>query len=141
MIRSCPSCGAKNRIPSARAADRATCGRCKSALPPLDTPYEVESASDFDALVRHSSLPVVVDFWAAWCAPCRMVAPEVARLAREQAGRVLVAKVDTEALPQVAGRYGIQGIPAFVLFRDGREASRATGAMPAPQLARALGLG
>jgi thioredoxin 2 len=140
MIRSCPSCGAKNRVPSARASDRATCGRCKTALPPLESPYEIESAADFDALIRHSKVPVVVDFWAAWCAPCRMVAPEVARLAREHAGRLVVAKVDTEALPDVAGRYAIQGIPAFLLFRDGREAARASGAMPAPQLVRALGL-
>jgi thioredoxin 2 len=141
MIRSCPSCGSKNRIPAARATDRATCGRCKAALPPLDSPYEVETAADFDALIGHAKVPVVVDFWAAWCGPCRMVAPEVARLAEERAGRIVVAKVDTEALPQVAGRYAISGIPAFLLFRDGREAGRATGAMPAAQLARALGLG
>jgi thioredoxin 2 len=141
MIRTCPSCGAKNRVPAARASHRATCGRCKGALPPLDAPLEVESAADFDALIGHAKVPVVVDFWAEWCGPCRMVAPEVARIAREQAGRLLVAKVDTEALPAVAGRYAIQGIPAFLLFREGREAARASGAMPAARLLQALGLG
>ncbi len=140
MIRACPSCGAKNRIPAARLAARGICGRCKTALPPLAEPVEIESAADFDAMIRNSTVPVVVDFWAAWCGPCRMVAPEVARLAGSRSGEALVAKVDTEALPDVAGRYGIRSIPAFVVFRGGREAGRATGAMPADRLARELGL-
>ncbi|MBC7173798.1 MAG: thioredoxin fold domain-containing protein, partial [Polyangiaceae bacterium] len=109
-------------------------------LPPLAEPVEITSAADFDAMITHAAVPVVVDFWAAWCAPCRMVAPEVARLAASHSGKAIVAKVDTEALPEIAGRYRISGIPAFLLFRSGREAGRATGAMPADKLARELGL-
>lgn len=140
IIRPCPSCGAKNRIPAARLTARGICGRCKAPLPPLAEPVEIESAADFDAMIRNSKVPVVVDFWAAWCGPCRMAAPEVSRLASSRSGEVLVAKLDTEALPEVAGRYAIQGIPAFIVFRDGREAGRASGAMPADRLARELGL-
>lgn len=141
MIRACPSCGAKNRVPEARLADRATCGRCKTPLLPLGEPYEVPSEAAFDELLRGSPLPVLVDFWAAWCGPCRAVAPEVHSLAREHAGRLVVAKVDTESLPRVAARYGVQGIPNFVLFRGGKPVSRMTGAGSARAISSQLGLG
>ena len=100
----------------------------------------LSSGADFDALIRDSPLPVLVDFWAAWCGPCRAVAPELERLASERAGHVVVAKVDTEALPDVAGRFGIRGIPTMVLFRGGSEAARVSGAMPAEAIAAQLGL-
>ena len=139
MLVTCARCEAKNRIPAARLADHPRCGRCKEALA-FDHPFSPTSAAEFDELVTGSPLPVVVDFWADWCGPCRMVAPEIEKLARLRVGKVVVAKLDTEALPEVAARYGIQGIPAFIAFRGGRESQRAVGAMPAEQLARALGV-
>jgi thioredoxin 2 len=126
-------------VPASRALERPRCGRCKHAVS-LDAPIPVESAADFDEIVRGAPVPVVVDFWAEWCAPCRMVAPELEELARSRAGRVLVAKVDTEAVPDLAARYGIQSLPTFVVFDRGKESNRASGAMRATQLATALGL-
>ena len=98
------------------------------------------SSSDFDELVRYAPAPVVVDFWAAWCGPCRMVAPEMEKLAESHGGRAIVAKVDTEALPDVAGRFGIRSIPTMILFRGGHESARISGAMPATEIAARLSL-
>lgn len=139
MLIACQSCQQKNRVPVARLAEAPKCGRCSEVLT-VHTPQPIASAAEFDALLRSSPLPVVVDFWAAWCGPCRMVAPELEKLAKSHAGRVIIAKVDTEALPEVAGRYQIQGIPAFIRFDQGREAKRTAGAMGAAQLASQLGL-
>ena len=137
MIVECPSCGQRNRVPAARSADRARCGKCREAIAPVSTAVPIESAADFDEALR-GERPVLVDFWAAWCGPCRMVAPEVEKLARAHAGEIVVAKVDTEALPDVAARYAIRGIPTLILFRNGREARRVSGAMSAPQIESAL---
>ena len=140
MIQTCPSCGARNRVVPARLNEKVICGKCGTEIPPPSEPYDIDSAGEFDELIRDSPLPVFVDFWAAWCGPCRMVAPEVAKLARDRAGKVVVTKLDTEKLPDVANRYGIRGIPAFILFRDGQVAARTSGAQPATEIARALGL-
>ncbi|MCB9598738.1 MAG: thioredoxin [Sandaracinaceae bacterium] len=141
MIRRCPRCDAKNRIPEAKLDAAALCGQCRTPLGPLTAPIAVESAAGFDTLVSKSSLPVLVDFWAAWCGPCRAVAPELEKLAERLAGEVVVARLDTEALPQVAGRYGIRSIPTMILFREGAEAARVSGAMPHDEIARRVGLG
>ncbi len=106
----------------------------------IDAPVVAGSAAEFDEVIAGSPLPVVVDFWAAWCGPCRMVAPELERLAKDHAGEVVVVKVDTEAVPEVAARYGIRSIPTFIRFDRARETKRASGAMRAEQLANALGV-
>jgi thioredoxin 2 len=120
--------------------DKAHCAACKGPLLPASKPVAVESTEDFDELLRDAKAPVVVDFWAPWCGPCRAVAPEVEQLAGQRAGSVIVAKVDTDALPDVAGRYGIRSIPTIVLFRGGKEAKRVMGAMPASNIAAGLSI-
>jgi thioredoxin 2 len=101
------------------ADDTGRCGSCKSPLPPLSEPLEVDQAA-FDAIAQDSPVPVLVDFWAGWCGPCRSAAPEVQAVARELSGRAIVLKVDTEAQPELANRYRVQSIPNFVVIREGR---------------------
>jgi thioredoxin 2 len=120
--------------------ERAKCANCKQQLLPLARPVPVLSSQDFDELVRTAKIPVLVDFWAAWCAPCRMVAPELEKVASSRPGSLIVAKVDTEALPQVAGRFEIRSIPTMILFRGGREIERVSGAMKASAIASRFAL-
>lgn len=134
IITTCPSCGQANRYQFDRAGQSTRCGKCHGDLPAPAGPVDVKSAADFDALIRHSALPVLVDFWAAWCGPCRMVAPEIAQVAAAHAGEWIVAKVDTEALPDLAGRLQIQSIPTMAVFHRGLVAGRTAGAMPAAQI-------
>ena len=140
MIIACPSCARANRLPAARLHDKAKCAACKGRLLPVDRPLALTSTADFDELVRDAPSTVVVDFWAAWCGPCKTVAPELEKVAAARAGRVIVAKVDTEALPDVAQRFQIRSIPTLVSFEHGREKERISGAMPASAIVERLGL-
>jgi thioredoxin 2 len=127
-------------VPAGRLNAKAKCAACKASLVPLAHPIALGSAEEFDELIRDAPMPVLVDFWATWCGPCRAVAPEVAKLAGQRAGSVVVAKVDTDALPGVAGRFGIRSIPTLILFRDGGEAQRLSGAMSADAISAQLSL-
>jgi thioredoxin 2 len=118
IVRNCPSCAKPNRVPARHLADTGKCGACKAPLPPAAEPIAV-GPSEFDEIVKESKVPVLVDFWAAWCGPCRKAAPHVEQVARDLAGRAVVLKVDTEAQPELAERFNVQGIPNFAVFARG----------------------
>ena len=130
----CPECQQANRIPFARLHLKGKCGSCKAALPLPALPVEIDSPATYAALVRGASLPLLIDFWAPWCGPCLMVAPEVTKLAGLAAGELIVAKVNTEAQPVIAGNLGIRSIPTFAVFVAGREVERTSGGSSATQL-------
>ena len=132
VIVSCSGCGQKNRVPF--AASEAKCGGCGKGLAAPGEPVEVPTAAAFDGLVRGSALPIVVDFWAPWCGPCHMVAPELQKVAASNAGRYLVVKVNTDAVPELGDRYRIRSIPTMAVFEGGREVARTSGARPAADI-------
>jgi thioredoxin 2 len=137
MTRTCSTCGRKNRVAAAIVAKRVRCGACKAELPPIAEPLEADSAL-FDEIVNGAQVPVLVDFWAPWCGPCRMSAPEVERVAKSTAGRALVLKVNSDQHPQLAERYNVRGIPNFIVFRNGRVALQQAGVVPHDQMKRWL---
>jgi len=140
VIVRCGHCGAKNRIPRGRMKDRPVCGRCKSSLSigqDLDKPVEITD-NTFDSEVLSSSMPVLVDCWAPWCGPCRMVGPVLEQLAREYAGRVKIAKLNVDENPRTASRYSIRSIPTMLLFNRGELANTMVGALPKQEIERQL---
>ena len=127
----CSQCGQRNRMAYDRLCQEFRCGNCHAALQPPSEPLAVDSELIFHSLINRSTLPILVDFWAEWCGPCKMVAPELATVATEGRGRWLIAKVNTELLPAVAGQFRISAIPTLILFQSGHEVARQSGAMPA----------
>jgi thioredoxin 2 len=134
VVVTCASCGQHNRLAFDRLGETTRCGQCHAAIEAPAAPVDVASAADFDAMIAHSRLPVLVDFWAAWCGPCRVVGPQVEIVAKRNCGRWLVAKIDTEAVSDLAARLNIQSIPMLAVFWRGKEAARKAGAMPAYQI-------
>ena len=133
----CAACGASNRVPTAarRAGRRTVCGRCKTPLALDATPLVVTDAS-FATEVEASPVPVLLDLWAEWCGPCRMIAPMIEELAGELAGRVRVAKLNVDENPSTAGRFGVRSIPTLLVLKGGREVDRIVGVVPKADLAR-----
>jgi thioredoxin 2 len=134
VIVSCPSCGRSNRVAFTAAGKAARCGQCKAPVGPVDVPVETTDSSVFDAAAASSTIPLIVDFWAPWCGPCRMVAPELERVARDAAGRFLVVKVNTDQLTDIAARFRIQSIPTLAIVWQGRELDRVAGARQAADI-------
>ena len=138
MIR-CPACGATNRVPKDRIEQgfEPICGRCKTPLPVSARPVTVTDAS-FSTDVEGSPLPVLVDAWAPWCGPCRMIAPVIDELATEMAGRVRVVKLNVDDNPQTAARFNLRSIPTLLVIKGGREVDRLIGVQPKQEIARRL---
>jgi thioredoxin 2 len=134
VVVKCPSCGQRNRIALSRMTAETRCGKCHTAIKPPGEPIEAPDAAAFDAAIAQSDLPVVVDFWAPWCAPCRMVAPELEKVAGRHAGEYLVLKVNTDAVPELGERFKVRSIPTMAVFGGGAEVGRTAGARPAADI-------
>src|SRR5262249_48724640 len=139
VLTPCANCGKTNRQAFSHLGQSARCGHCHATLSAPGAPVEVPDTNVFDNLLKESRVPVLVDFLAPWCAPCRAVAPELEKVANSMRGRLLVAKLNTDVFPDLAGRYRIRSIPTFVLFRNGEQAGRRSGAFDAAEIVRFLG--
>jgi len=135
----CPSCGANNRVPAEKLREglQPVCGQCKSPLPVSAHPVTVTDAN-FAEEVERSPLPVLLDMWAPWCGPCRMIAPIIEQLASELAGRVKVAKLNTDENPMTGSRFNVRSIPTLLVLKDGKEIDRLVGAFPKQEILRRL---
>ena len=140
LVVRCPSCGVGNRVPRAKIEQglEPVCGRCKTPLR-VDTKPIVVTDESFSADVERSPLPVLVDAWAAWCGPCRMIAPVIDELAAEMAGRVRVVKLNVDENPATAARFDLRSIPTLLVFKGGREVDRIVGVQPKSEISRRLG--
>lgn len=136
IVAACPECGQRNRLKFEKLGDSFRCGKCQTAIRPPDQPADAAEETAFFAAIASSSIPVLVDFWAPWCGPCKMVEPEVKKFAAEASGKLLVLKVNTESVPRLAAQYEISGIPTFMVFKRGQPAARQSGAMSAQHLKR-----
>ena len=134
LVVACAACGKKNRLTYGTLGTPVRCGQCKEPVSALGVPVELHETADFDRLIAKSSLPVVVDYWAPWCGPCRMVAPELQKVATRQAGRMIVVKVNTDELSDLGQRFNIRSIPTLAVFANGRELARSSGARPANEI-------
>jgi len=135
----CATCGAQNRVAaSAPAAKIPVCGKCGKPLSVADSKPVVVTDANFGSVVRSSEIPVLLDLWAAWCGPCRMIAPVIEELTSELSGRVLVGKLDVDANPQTASRFGVQSIPTLLILKDGREVDRLIGLQSKPAILQHL---
>ncbi|MGS0467207.1 thioredoxin TrxC [Cobetia marina] len=132
LVLACPQCLALNRVATARLDDNPVCGKCSAAVLPQE-PLELTSAN-FEALVTRSEMPVVIDFWASWCGPCKMMGPIFNEVAAQMGTRVRFAKIDTEAQQALAGRFGIRSIPTLLVMKQDKELARESGVMQAGQL-------
>jgi thioredoxin 2 len=134
ILVACPACGQRNRLKFATLGVEARCGQCKTPLPFPAATIPLNSSAEFRALVDNSAVPVLIDFWAPWCGPCKMVAPELDKVAAQSSGRFLVAKVNTDELQDVAAAFRISSIPTLALMHQGREITRQAGAAGAPAI-------
>lgn len=131
LILACPQCGKRNRLSYERLGQTFRCGGCHKELPPPSAAIDITSDYQFQSLAAHSALPILIDFWAPWCGPCKMVAPEVAKVAATANGAFLVAKVNTDDCPRSAEQFQISSIPTFVVVKEGHELARKSGALSA----------
>ncbi len=134
VVVACGACGKKNRMVYERLGEAVQCGQCKEPIKPPAEPIELHASADFDRLIAQSPLPVVVDYWAPWCGPCRMVAPELQKVAARQAGQAIVVKVNTDELSELGQRFNIRSIPTLAIFAGGKELARESGARPAEEI-------
>jgi thioredoxin 2 len=138
LLVQCPNCAQRNRMIYPRLGTVFRCGKCRRELSLPGQPIDIADENAFNGLTDQLALPVLVDFWAQWCGPCRMVAPELVKVAAEGAGKFIVAKLNTEQVPSVAARFRVTAIPTMAVFKGGSEVARQQGAMPAPAIRKFL---